>query len=256
MEYLIHLCQINIKRMMFYRFSFLATALIAATSYGMNIIFIDSIYRHTNAIGGWSKESLFFLFFIVLMSTLISDIFDSSVMKFFDKLYHGEADVLFMKPINLKLYMFFGWQKYDNLIPILFCSGLGLYYFFSQFQESGILTLFGFFLSFWIGVACSVLFMAIFSLITFFVKRKVPADFISYEVNKLAILPTGAYPKNGLYILIMLVPNIFCSAIPSALLLKNEMKLLIYQIVGLFLFTFLFNFMYKKAIQKYDGLGG
>ena len=55
------------------------------------------------------------------------------------KIYYGEGDVYFIKPVPLIYYIFFAWVKTPNLIPLLIMGVGGAYYFYDVFTSASLL---------------------------------------------------------------------------------------------------------------------
>ncbi len=251
-----HFLYKNILVNLYYRFNFLGMMCILIIAYATKLIFLDSLLQYTPSIAGWNKLELVFLLYTMILSLLISDTIDSSVLRFFQKVYHGEGDVFFIKPISLLNYMFLAWAKTINLIPIFIMTIGGLIYFYNVFWGSSLLSLLLYLCSFALGIIINVLLVTNLSCLTFIIKRQIPADFLFSEFTKIMILPMGVFSRKvGLFLLVLL-PSIFSAAVPAAILLKSDYSLLKYQSLGFVLSLLVFYMFYKYSLSRYEGLGG
>ena len=244
----------NILTNLYYRFDFLGMLLILFVTYATNLLFIDELFQYSFSLAGWNKAQLTFLLYTMILSLLITDSFDTSILRFFQKIYHGEGDVFFIKPTSLLNYIFFGWMK--NVIPLLIMVTGGIFHFQQVFLDANLMGFVLYFFSLSVGVLTNLLFMANLCCLTFVIKRQIPADFLFAEVSKIMILPFDVFPKKMGILLALFIPSVFSAAIPSAIILKNTYLLFLLQVLGAFIAALVFAYFYHFSLKKYEGLGG
>lgn len=257
MNFIFHLMFKSIKSDVSYRLDFFATLLVLGLFFLTRLLFINALVSiGGSSLGGWSEEDMGFLVFTLIWILLLTDTFDSSVLTYFKKLYLGEADAFFLKPQPLTSFIFFGWIKSSNLIvlPVLF--GLGMWKYQSLWMSKGAMALLAYLGASLLAVVINLVFIASLSSLTFVFRRFIPADFIFSEMTKVMILPTSIFPRKVAQTLLVLIPSVFTSAVPSALLLKQDYKPLGVLLLGAFLNLAIFYGLFSFMRKRYDGLGG
>src|SRR3989338_335227 len=105
----------SIKEDLLYRFDFVGSLAILIIFFLTRLFFLDALYGYGEDLSGWSQPEITFLLFTLIWILVLSDTFDNSVLHYFQKLYHGEADTFFLKPTSLLNYIFLAWVKVSNL---------------------------------------------------------------------------------------------------------------------------------------------
>lgn len=241
---------------LYYRFNFIGLLFILTIVYLTKIIFLDSLFQFTKNIAGWNKFELMYLLYTMILSLLMTDIFGTSVLKFFQKIYYGEGDIYFTKPISIFYYIFFAWANTSNFIPLIIMAVSGGYYFYDVIRETTNLFIFLYLFSLTLGVLINVLLIGNLCSLTFIVKKQVPVDFLFSEISKIMILPFDFFSKKvGVYLL-LIIPSIFSAAIPSAIILKHEYPLLVLQVITSIVSVVCFYLFYHYCLKRYEGVGG
>jgi ABC-type uncharacterized transport system permease subunit len=107
-----------------------------------------------------------------------------------------------------------------------------------------------------VGVFNCLALIEILSAATHFIKRLVPADFIFFEMSRLAFLPVTAWPRKVGVALLIILPALFLIVVPVAISVRGEMWLLPYFLVGSGTCWLLFLFVFLHGLKSFYGMGG
>ncbi len=256
MNYIRYLIAKNIRLAFAYRLEFIGMLLVLAVSYGFRVTYLNRLFAFTDNVGGWSRVELIFIAYTLIVVSLITDAFDTSIHAFFRKVYQGESEPYFIRPVHIFHYLFLGWMKVSSLVIGGVLGALSPLFFPEIWANAEPFRIICYIALVFVGVAVNLLLITILSSLTFVFKRRVPSDFIFGEMTRIMVLPESLYGKNVGRGLLLMVPSIFCSAIPSAVLVQGKYDLGIWMLAGLGVTALLFKLIYQATFRHYEGLGG
>lgn len=258
MKLFIHYIFLNCKRQMAYKFNFFANLILVLVFYFFQLIFIEQLLSFKGDFSDTIPEYLILIFFVFSILSLSIDIFSSSIYFFFKTLAKGGIEPFLTKPVSIYQTIIFKHIKPFNIILILV---IVLFIFYtSEIFSIKIST----FLWFKFGVAlfCSfilnILFIFTLNLLTFTSQRFLPIDYIHSEIFSLSIVPISLYPKSIINWIVIMLPIGLSSSLPVAILNENNNMntlLIIYILITIVMFLFS-KYLLKKALKKFNGLGG
>src|SRR5262245_29520004 len=110
---------------MAFRGNYLLKVFVEVLWLGLLLLFYDTIYARTSAIGGWTKsEYLFFLGCYTALEGLLETFVLSNCSEFGELVRTGELDVILLRPIDEQFLISFrrvAWSSVPNIV-----LGLGL----------------------------------------------------------------------------------------------------------------------------------
>jgi ABC-type uncharacterized transport system permease subunit len=246
----------SIKSEVLYRFDFLGTLSILLLFFVTRLLFLDTLHSFAGDSSDWNRAQVTFLLFTLLWILTLTDTFDHSVLRYFQLLYHGEADTFFIKPVSILNFIFFGWIKASNFVLLPIILGAGLYMYGDILWEQRNLDIFLYFVLCLLGAIMNLLFIANLSCLTFVFKRQVPADFLFSELTKIMILPFSVFPRQVGAALVLIIPSIFTAALPCAVLFTGRIDLVLYFLLGFTFNLVVFILFLRFTVKRYEGLGG
>jgi ABC-type uncharacterized transport system permease subunit len=249
------LTKLSLKSQLVYASDFLSHTAVSILYYLFLFIFITSIFTFTANIAGWSENEMKYIFYLSALITLLTEIFAQSVYEFFNQVSEGTVEPFLVMPIRKTHLLFFRWCEPANIGTaillfsiILISDNSHLFLGWVNFSL--------FILSVIAAVLINIFFVSTISFMTFITKRKIPVDYIYEEAYRLTILPASLFPQNAFPFLLILLPIVISASAPAAIIVKNDLHLLIY-LTGALVFTFLFFcFSYRFLLGKFDFLGG
>ena len=240
-----------------YKFDFISGGTFELVWLFMYIIFIDTIFIHTNTINGWDKYQMLMLTF---QGGLTDSVFTFAIVPGLKRLPEmintGTLDFILLKPLNQRFTISF--NEFDiPQIKNIIINITGLTYCFIKLNIRMtplklllyiLLSLNGFFLIY------SIMFI-LMSLAFWFMRMDIVMG-IGSELITIGNKPMQIYPKVIQKILTFVIPLFVCFNFPVLFIVKQlSVRAIFYAFILNVLFLLLSNFIFKKGVKRYVGSG-
>ena len=240
-----------------YKFDFISGGTFELVWLFMYIIFIDTIFIHTNTINGWDKYQMLMLTF---QGGLTDSVFTFAIVPGLKRLPEmintGTLDFILLKPLNPRINI--SCHVFDiPQIKNIAINTIGLIYCLIQLNIpitplKGVmyilLSMNGLFLIY------SIMFI-LMSLAFWFMRMDIVMG-IGSELITIGNKPMQIYPKVIQKILTFVIPLFVCFNFPVLFIVKQlSVSAIFYAFILNVLFLLLSNFIFKKGVKRYVGSG-
>ena len=236
----------SLMHLLEYKFDFISGGTFELVWLFMYIIFIDTIFIHTNTINGWDKYQMLMLTFQIV----------PGLKRLPEMINTGTLDFILLKPLNPRFNI--SCHAFDiPQIKNIAINTIGLIYCLIQLNIpitplKGVmyilLSLNGLFLIY------SIMFI-LMSLAFWFMRMDIVMG-IGSELITIGNKPMQIYPKVIQKILTFVIPLFVCFNFPVLFIVKQlSVRAIFYAFILNVLFLLLSNFIFKKGVKRYVGSG-
>ena len=243
--------------LMEYKFNFISGGTFELVWLFMYLIFIDTIFIHTETVNGWDKYRMLMLTFQGgLMDSVFTFLIVPGLKRLPEMINTGTLDFILLKPLNQRFTISF--NEFDiPQIKNIIINITGLTYCFIKLNIRMtplklllyiLLSLNGFFLIY------SIMFI-LMSLAFWFMRMDIVMG-IGSELITIGNKPMQIYPQLLQKILIFVIPLFVCFNFPILFAVKDlSVSYILYSFAASFIFFLLSNFILKKGVRRYVGSG-
>ncbi len=247
----------SLMNLMEYKFNFISGGTFELVWLFMYLIFIDTIFIHTETVNGWDKYRMLMLTFQGgLMDSVFTFLIVPGLKRLPEMINTGTLDFILLKPLNQRFNISF--NEFDiPQIKNIIINITGLMYCFIKLNIRMtplklllyiLLSLNGFFLIY------SIMFI-LMSLAFWFMRMDIVMG-IGSELITIGNKPMQIYPRLLQKILIFVIPLFVCFNFPILFAVKDlSVSYILYSFAASFIFFLLSNFILKKGVRHYVGSG-
>ena len=247
----------SLMNLMEYKFNFISGGTFELVWLFMYLIFIDTIFIHTETVNGWDKYRMLMLTFQGgLMDSVFTFLIVPGLKRLPEMINTGTLDFILLKPLNQRFTISF--NEFDiPQIKNIIINITGLTYCFIKLNIRMtplklllyiLLSLNGFFLIY------SIMFI-LMSLAFWFMRMDIVMG-IGSELITIGNKPMQIYPQLLQKILIFAIPLFVCFNFPILFAVKDlSIGYILYSFTASFIFFLLSNFIFKKGVRRYVGSG-
>ena len=247
----------SLMNLMEYKFNFISGGTFELVWLFMYLIFIDTIFIHTETVNGWDKYRMLMLTFQGgLMDSVFTFLIVPGLKRLPEMINTGTLDFILLKPLNQRFAISF--NEFDiPQIKNIIINITGLMYCFIKLNIRMtplklllyiLLSLNGFFLIY------SIMFI-LMSLAFWFMRMDIVMG-IGSELITIGNKPMQIYPRLLQKILIFVIPLFVCFNFPILFAVKDlSVSYILYSFMASFIFFLLSNFIFKKGVRRYVGSG-
>ncbi|MDR9860213.1 ABC transporter permease [Treponema socranskii] len=247
----------SLMNLMEYKFNFISGGTFELVWLFMYLIFIDTIFIHTETVNGWDKYRMLMLTFQGgLMDSVFTFLIVPGLKRLPEMINTGTLDFILLKPLNQRFTISF--NEFDiPQIKNIIINITGLTYCFIKLNIRMtplklllyiLLSLNGFFLIY------SIMFI-LMSLAFWFMRMDIVMG-IGSELITIGNKPMQIYPLLLQKILIFVIPLFVCFNFPILFAVKDlSVSYILYSFAASFIFFLLSNFIFKKGVRRYVGSG-
>ena len=245
----------SLMNLMEYKFNFISGGTFELVWLFMYLIFIDTIFIHTETVNGWDKYRMLMLTFQGgLMDSVFTFLIVPGLKRLPEMINTGTLDFILLKPLNQRFTISF--NEFDiPQIKNIIINITGLTYCFIKLNIRMtplklllyiLLSLNGFFLIY------SIMFI-LMSLAFWFMRMDIVMG-IGSELITIGNKPMQIYPLLLQKILIFVIPLFVCFNFPILFAVKDlSVSYILYSFAASFIFFLLSNFIFKKGVRRYVG---
>ncbi|EMB45681.1 ABC transporter permease [Treponema denticola] len=247
----------SLMNLMEYKFNFISGGTFELVWLFMYLIFIDTIFIHTETVNGWDKYRMLMLTFQGgLMDSVFTFLIVPGLKRLPEMINTGTLDFILLKPLNQRFTISF--NEFDiPQIKNIIINITGLTYCFIKLNIRMtplklllyiLLSMNGFFLIY------SIMFI-LMSLAFWFMRMDIVMG-IGSELITIGNKPMQIYPRLLQKILIFVIPLFVCFNFPILFAVKDlSIGYILYSFAVSFIFFLLSNFIFKKGVRRYVGSG-
>ncbi|UYT07160.1 ABC-2 family transporter protein [Treponema denticola] len=247
----------SLMNLMEYKFNFISGGTFELVWLFMYLIFIDTIFIHTETVNGWDKYRMLMLTFQGgLMDSVFTFLIVPGLKRLPEMINTGTLDFILLKPLNQRFTISFNEFDIPQTKNIII-NITGLTYCFIKLNIRMnplklllyiLLSLNGFFLIY------SIMFI-LMSLAFWFMRMDIVMG-IGSELITIGNKPMQIYPRLLQKILIFVIPLFVCFNFPILFAVKDlSIGYILYSFAASFIFFLLSNFIFKKGVRRYVGSG-
>ena len=247
----------SLMNLMEYKFNFISGGTFELVWLFMYLIFIDTIFIHTETVNGWDKYRMLMLTFQGgLMDSVFTFLIVPGLKRLPEMINTGTLDFILLKPLNQRFTISFNELDIPQIKNIII-NITGLTYCFIKLNIRMtplklllyiLLSLNGFFLIY------SIMFI-LMSLAFWFMRMDIVMG-IGSELITIGNKPMQIYPRLLQKILIFVIPLFVCFNFPILFAVKDlSIGYILYSFAASFIFFLLSNFIFKKGVRRYVGSG-
>ena len=247
----------SLMNLMEYKFNFISGGTFELVWLFMYLIFIDTIFIHTETVNGWDKYRMLMLTFQGgLMDSVFTFLIVPGLKRLPEMINTGTLDFILLKPLNQRFTISF--NEFDipqikniiiNITGLMYCLiKLNIWMTPLKLLLYILLSLNGFFLIY------SIMFI-LMSLAFWFMRMDIVMG-IGSELITIGNKPMQIYPRLLQKILIFVIPLFVCFNFPILFAVKDlSIGYILYSFAASFIFFLLSNFIFKKEVRRYVGSG-
>ena len=247
----------SLMNLMEYKFNFISGGTFELVWLFMYLIFIDTIFIHTETVNGWDKYRMLMLTFQGgLMDSVFTFLIVPGLKRLPEMINTGSLDFILLKPLNQRFTISF--NEFDipqikniiiNITGLMYCLiKLNIRMTSLKLLLYILLSLNGFFLIY------SIMFI-LMSLAFWFMRMDIVMG-IGSELITIGNKPMQIYPRLLQKILIFVIPLFLCFNFPILFAVKDlSVSYILYSFAAGFIFFLLSNFIFKKGVRRYVGSG-
>ena len=247
----------SLMNLMEYKFNFISGGTFELVWLFMYLIFIDTIFIHTETVNGWDKYRMLMLTFQGgLMDSVFTFLIVPGLKRLPEMINTGTLDFILLKPLNQRFNISF--NEFDipqikniiiNITGLMYCLiKLNIRMTPLKLLLYILLSLNGFFLIY------SIMFI-LMSLAFWFMRMDIVMG-IGSELITIGNKPMQIYPQLLQKILIFVIPLFVCFNFPILFAVKDlSVSYILYSFAASFIFFLLSNFIFKKGVRRYVGSG-
>ena len=247
----------SLMNLMEYKFNFISGGTFELVWLFMYLIFIDTIFIHTETVNGWDKYRMLMLTFQGgLMDSVFTFLIVPGLKRLPEMINTGTLDFILLKPLNQRFTISF--NEFDipqikniiiNITGLMYCLiKLNIRMTPLKLLLYILLSLNGFFLIY------SIMFI-LMSLAFWFMRMDIVMG-IGSELITIGNKPMQIYPQLLQKILIFVIPLFVCFNFPILFAAKDlSIGYILYSFAVSFIFFLLSNFIFKKGVKRYVGSG-
>ncbi|UTD08091.1 ABC-2 family transporter protein [Treponema denticola] len=247
----------SLMNLMEYKFNFISGGTFELVWLFMYLIFIDTIFIHTETVNGWDKYRMLMLTFQGgLMDSVFTFLIVPGLKRLPEMINTGTLDFILLKPLNQRFTISF--NEFDiPQIKNIIINITGLTYCFIKLNIRMtplklllyiLLSMNGFFLIY------SIMFI-LMSLAFWFMRMDIVMG-IGSELITIGNKPMQIYPQLLQKILIFVIPLFVCFNFPILFAVKDlSVSYILYSFATSFIFFLLSNFIFRKGVRRYVGSG-
>lgn len=210
------------------------------------------IFRHTEAIGGWTwPEMRVFLGILFLVDSVYMVFFSANLDTFSDVVQKGSLDLLLAKPVNSQFMVSLQRTSTANLVTI-WVSGAWLLWSLAQLED------FSWWRTAWLLIAVpsgSLIFYSIrfmFSATAILFTRLESLNYLWYNFYRLGLRPDTIYVPWLKYILLSAVPVGLIASVPARLVLNMASSwMALWLVVVSLSFVYLSHRLWQATLRHY-----
>ena len=188
------LCDLNFKRLLTYRASFLISMLLMGMWVFAYALLIEVIFSHTPDLAGWGKgEVLMIMTFYYLVQNLSDIFFKDDIENFGELVRRGDLDLRITKPAPTRLLSFFWTMRFDHTASLI---STGLLFAYALHNLEVLPTLTQLAAGFGLMLVALLLYFSILSLIatfTFWISKNDSFNSLIFNLSQLARYPRQIY---------------------------------------------------------------
>ena len=247
----------SLMNLMEYKFNFISGGTFELVWLFMYLIFIDTIFIHTDAVNGWNKYQMLMLTF---QGGLMDSVFTFAIVPGLKRLPEmintGTLDFILLKPLPPRFTV--SCNEFDipqikniiiNIAGLIYCFiKLHIRMMPLQLAVYFLLSLNGFFLIY------SIMFI-LMSLAFWFMRMDIVMG-IGSELITVGNKPMQIYPRLLQKILIFVIPLFVCFNFPILFAVKDlSLHYILWSFAASGIFFLLSNLIFKKGVKRYVGSG-
>lgn len=240
-----------------YKFNFISGGTFELVWLFMYLIFIDTIFIHTETVNGWDKYQMLMLTF---QGGLMDSVFTFAIVPGLKRLPEminiGTLDFILLKPLNPRFTV--SCNEFDiPQIKNIIINIAGLMYCFIKLNiEMTPLTLSVYLLLSLNGLFLIYCIMFILMSLAFWFMRMDIVMGIGSELITIGNKPMQIYPRLLQKILIFVIPLFVCFNFPILFAVKDlSAYYILYSFAASGIFFLLSNVIFKRGVRRYVGSG-
>lgn len=250
---MLKLCELNFKRLLLFRASFIISLMLMTAWVGAYIVLIETIFYHTPELAGFSKgEVLLVMGFYYLVQNLSDIFFKDNFEDFGETVRRGGLDLKLTKPASPRLLSFFWEIRFDHIAGLILTGFLFIYAFTEMVRPISILF---FTVALLMSLISTVLNYSILSLIatlTFWVTRNETFNVLIFNVSQLARYPRQIYSGAVGKVLTFGIPLALISSIPAEIALDIAPPSLVLFFIAITAFFYLVSrIIWNIGLRRY-----
>ncbi|MCE3010247.1 MAG: ABC-2 family transporter protein [Proteobacteria bacterium] len=236
-----------------YRANFLTRIATDIFWYLAQIVTFETIYRHTNLIGGWTVEQMrVFLGVLFVVDAFYMILFHDNLDRMSERVRKGELDLLLAKPVNSQ-FMLSCQRLGTAMIGNLLIGTSWLVWSLSQLPDFQVLNLFWLLVLIPSGLLVVYSCRFIFSSTAVIFTRSENLMYLWFQLYKLGMRPDSIYVPWLRILLLTILPMAFIVSIPArSLLFVPDYALFAWAIFWSLGLLYVSHLFWKFALKFYS----
>lgn len=219
-------------------------------------MFLGALLEISSSLQGWDRRDLMSVFIITILMSCVIDMITPSIRSFIRLAHLGKLDPFLILPLDSRLIMFLRWMRPGNLFIFIVTFPFAIYGLYLLNVRPNITQISIALIALVAGVMINVIVMASWSLATILIKRDLPTEYIFRQVMRLNQLPPTFFGNKTIVGILLFIPIILSSTIPTMILVRSEYNLFFPFILALLLSSLIFILVFNMAMKKFNGFGG
>jgi ABC-2 type transport system permease protein len=242
---------------MAFRGNYLLKVFVEVLWLGLLLLFYNTIYGRTSAVGGWTKpEYLFFLGCYTALEGLLETFVLGNCSEFAELVRTGELDIILLRPIDEQFLVSFRRIEWSSMPNVVLGAGLMIYGLIEQSWSFDILRLAGFAIGFTCAAAMAYSFLIMLSATAVWMVRNQSLYELWWLFTSLMRYPreifSGSWAAPLGKIFTFVIPVLLVINVPARTMVKVfEPEMLLFMVAVAAGLVWLSRRLFKRALMSY-----
>ncbi len=246
----------NLRGLMSFKVDFLVSFFAGLLSQTIGLLFLGVLFQNISEVAGWTVFEAAILYGYMFFGEGILTLFFQGTNGLWKKVRLGQFDQYLTRPISLELQIYGTQTNLAGAGTAITGLVIILYSFFNLHYQWTLETAVLFFVSLVLGAVIRVNINFGSSVLGMILEGGGGIKGTLERVQEMGKYPLSIYPKAFQIILLTLIPYAAISYVPAAVLLgKADLKFFLVLPVATALCIGLRKWLFKKALEKYEGSG-
>lgn len=254
LKYILKVTSLGIQRFIVNRKNLAVVILFEVLDAIASIVFIEVLYRNFEAIAGYTKYELYFLYGITLCQVrIMMFFFIGGIDSFSNKIISRDVDLILLKPLNTRVLIMIPETNINQLLSMSAAIYMLIYGLVNSHFIVGINVLFAI-VCFILGTILTMNIFSILMPIAFWTISATSLNDFVFTIQSNSNYPKNVYPKGVRFVLIFVFPVILLSN-PVAMCVYEKddwQKYFLLAFVYVFVTSIIKRIIWKLGVRKYQ----
>jgi ABC-2 type transport system permease protein len=249
----LHFMRFSFSKALEFRFDFVLRILMDVAFYAVNLSFFSVLYTHTEVLGGWDRDQIyFFVCGYFLVDALFMTVFSNNLWWLPQLVNRGDLDYYLVRPVSSLFFVSLRDFAASSFVNVLIAGGLVGWAWARYPGEVGAANLVAYLGLLLLGTYLTYLLRLLFLLPVFWIHSGFGLLQVSWALTHLAERPVEIYRPWLRWLMMTVLPLAFMAAVPVQALFEGlTLRLLVHTGAVTVGFTALVLWLWQRALRAY-----